>query len=567
MSATRTHFTMKLAPLLIPLWAALAIPSCVQPPPNPQQAEHRAAVECIRQAEQTTVPVDQRAALYLDAAAEAGFRGADTSDRVTYNKAAAELTVLLRSSDHGRLWNHPQTFTCGSHSYRLHYAAATRDGIWNPDYFTSFTEADKVKANPEIKRANREDGIGGTLVGVHQTDPLEKFSPKVGVAAPVTAVLDFKGRDVTLSLYDPGKRPRARVGGVERKLAADFTASLSYYPHQSEFWNGLMGAIHVKSYMGTTGLYMLQPYDPDRIPVIFVHGLISTARMWRNVINELGTDPKLRGRYQCWVFAYPTGNPPAYSAMRLREELDKLHQLHPDAKPYVLVGHSMGGLLSHMVATTVTRQSWNAIGNDKARQFLGGVKKDSIVERATLFHADPHISRIVFICTPHRGSKMALGKLGEFAQKLISLPLELTSTITNSLITGSALAAVTGDAKRLPNSVSGLAPTNPMYKVLEPLPIQATHHSIIGDRGKGDTPNSSDGVVEYWSSHLKSAQSECIVPGPHGACELPETLAELRRILLLHLKEGGGSRSGRQDLLSAPDKTIKQAPVTGAASN
>ena len=54
-------------------------------------------------------------------------------------------------------------------------------------------------------------------------------------------------------------------------------------------------------------------------------------RMWRNVVNELENDPQLRGRYQYWVFAYPTGNPPAYSALRFREELEKLHQLHPDA--------------------------------------------------------------------------------------------------------------------------------------------------------------------------------------------------------------------------------------------
>jgi len=43
------------------------------------------------------------------------------------------------------------------------------------------------------------------------------------------------------------------------------------------------------------------------------------------------------------------------------------------------------------------------------------------------------------------------------------------------------------------------------------------YHSIIGDRGRGDTPNSSDGVVPYWSSHLDGAQSEKIVPSEHGS--------------------------------------------------
>ena len=331
---------------------------------------------------------------------------------------------------------------------------------------------------------------------------------------------------------------------MERKLAADFTAPLNYYPHESEFWNGLLGAIHVQSYMGTTGLYMLQPYDPDRIPVIFVHGLVSTPRMWRNVINELAADPELHGRFQCWVFGYPTGNPPAYSALRFREELAKLHQLHPEAKPYVLVGHSMGGLLAHMMTTTLPRNSWDAIGKDKAQKFFSAVKHGSIIEQATIFRANHDVGRAIFICTPHRGSKMALGNLAEFAQRLIMLPVELTSTITSSLVNGEALKIITGDAKRLPNSVIGLAPTNPLYAVLDARPIEVPHHSIIGDRGKGDTPNSSDGVVEYWSSHLRSAKSECIVPGPHGSCELPETLVELRRILHLHLKASGGRRPG-----------------------
>ena len=71
--------------------------------------------------------------------------------------------------------------------------------------------------------------------------------------------------------------------------------------------------------------------------------------------------------------------------------------------------------------------------------------------------------------------------------------------------------------------------------------ITVPYHSIIGDRGKGDSPNSTDGVVPYWSSHLDGAQSEVIVPGPHGACELPQTIAELDRILRLYLRSSGTS--------------------------
>jgi hypothetical protein len=89
---------------------------------------------------------------------------------------------------------------------------------------------------------------------------------------------------------------------------------------------------------------------------------------------------------------------------------------------------------------------------------------------------------------------------------------------------------------RLPNSVSNLAPNAPYLQVLNKESIRAPYNSIIGNRGRpGPLADSSDGVVPYWSSHLDGAQSECIVPGPHGSCQLPQTIAELDRILRLHL--------------------------------
>jgi len=59
-------------------------------------------------------------------------------------------------------------------------------------------------------------------------------------------------------------------------------------------------------------------------------------------------------------------------------------------------------------------------------------------------------------------------------------------------------------------------------------------HNIEGDRGRGDAPNSSDGVVPYWSSHLEGAASSLIVPSNHSAPRNPEAIAEVRRILHLN---------------------------------
>lgn len=480
---------------------------------------------------------EAQAAACLDSAAEAAAilrsHGPDKAARETYNKSVRDLTVLLREAEDGRLWNRPLVLKGRAGNYRLHFAKGTRVGDWDPDQFTRFTPAAEVPTRFPASR-NTRAGIGGSLVGIRHTNPLPPFSPPEGIAAPVTALVEFSGHEATLRLVDPVKVDELHVGGRTFPLDRDSTAPLDWYRQESEWWNGLMGAIHVSKYMSNTGLYMLQPYDPQRIPLIFVHGLISTPQMWREVINGIESDLSLRGKYQYWVFRYPTGNPPGYSALRLREELKKVGDLYPDSQGYVLVGHSMGGIVSQMQAVTVTRKSWDVIGREKAAAFFSIVKSGSVGDRATTYKANPKVSRIIFICTPHRGSRLAIGSLGQFCRRLIALPADVSGPLLGSA--GNAIAIVSGAPYRLPNSVTGLSPDSPALKVVDSVPLRVHHHSIIGDRGKGDTPNSSDGVVEYWSSRMPNADSELIVPGPHGSQSLPETIAELRRILHLHLK-------------------------------
>jgi pimeloyl-ACP methyl ester carboxylesterase len=519
------------------LLAALVLSSCNQGiiPTDPPSLAKSARV-----ARGKAASPEEQAALYLQKAAQAasgiGSGHVATPALETYNTAAADLAVLLRSADGGRLWNRPLTVSSGGKTYQLRFQPGDRQGVWAPDTFTSLVLA---RETPEkiLHRSNKQQGVGGTLVGVRKETPRAQFAPWVGITAPVTATLDFRGNEATLALRDPGKRPQARVNGSMRPLAADFSAPLAYYPSPNEKITGLMAAMRGGNYMETTGLYQLQPYDPDRIPLIFVHGLISTARMWRNVINEIEADPTLRGRYQCWVFNYPTGNPVAYSALRFREELDKAEKKYGFPHGFMLVGHSMGGIVSRMQAVTLDRPAWNRAVPGVIEKLTAGSSKDDLIKRAVIFDANPHLRRAVFICTPHRGSEMAISSIGELGMRLIALPVTVTAGISQSVI--ASLGTFTGGSARLPTSVTSLSPKNPTLKVIDSVPLRAPHHSIIGDRGKGDTPNSSDGVVPYWSSHLATAQSEKIVPGPHGSCELPETIEELKRILHLHLKSAG----------------------------
>jgi hypothetical protein len=91
---------------------------------------------------------------------------------------------------------------------------------------------------------------------------------------------------------------------------------------------------------------------------------------------------------------------------------------------------------------------------------------------------------------------------------------------------------------RIPNSIDTLSPNNRFVKSMNTLSIAKgiSYHSIIGDRGRGDTPNSSDGVVAYWSSHLDGAKSERVVPSGHSAHQNAQAIAEVARILKEHVR-------------------------------
>jgi hypothetical protein len=209
----------------------------------------------------------------------------------------------------------------------------------------------------------------------------------------------------------------------------------------------------------------------------------------------------------------------------------------------VIISHSMGGLLARMQAVRTGRVLWNAVFQNDADRLYATIPSDNIAKKTLIFDANPHVKRIIFICVPHRGSYLASNWIGSIGVGLIRLPSTILSHAGEG-VTGSLLKNI--GLKHLPTGINGLSPRNPVLRSLDTVPITVPYHSIIGDRGRGDTPNSSDGVVPYWSSHLAGAQSELIVPGPHGSFALPQTIAELKRILRLHLATL--SRSASSDI-------------------
>ena len=82
----------------------------------------------------------------------------------------------------------------------------------------------------------------------------------------------------------------------------------------------------------------------------------------------------------------------------------------------------MGGILAHAQIVTVTPELWEKAVGPVARDILARNSNNSLVMHALIFKSNPRIKRVVFICTPHRGSGMASGGIGRLAISLISLP-------------------------------------------------------------------------------------------------------------------------------------------------
>ena len=114
--------------------------SCATAPQTVRGPEYAPTASLMREARSANAPVEKRAADYLQAAAMTApllGTGIGTPACETYNAACGELTVLLRSSEGGRLWNHPLTLAGSNQTYHLRLEPAS-NAVWSPDYFTFF---------------------------------------------------------------------------------------------------------------------------------------------------------------------------------------------------------------------------------------------------------------------------------------------------------------------------------------------------------------------------------------------------------------------------------------------
>jgi triacylglycerol esterase/lipase EstA (alpha/beta hydrolase family) len=403
-----------------------------------------------------------------------------------------------------------------------------------------------------VRNHRRTTGVGVPLVGWKATSPVGQPRPKFqlpnGLPYNLTATLAFDGTSAPVWHFDKRwVRDQVAIGRSSHTLAADWTAPNAFYWQMCDLDDlKIQNVILPDRFTEETGVYFVTPYDPKKIPIVFVHGLVSSPDAFKNMINELAPEPWFREKYQIWLYNYPTGNPWSYSAMKFRE-LMRETCAHARSKGgdanlnrMVVVAHSMGGLLSRSSVTDPGTVFYDAKYNKPPDQLQIPAETRAFIRDTALYQPLTEPERVVFLAVPHRGSPMANLKPAEWISRLIRLPKTLTVELLDStLLAVGDVVQGEDPTQRLPTSINSLSPGNSDTRALDKLalPRDITFHSVIGDRGKGNTPQSSDGVVPYWSSHITPVASEKIVPCNHGVPDNSEAAEELKRILKLHLED------------------------------
>lgn len=446
----------------------------------------------------------------------------------------------------------------------------------NPWFYEAIFMSDEVDPSFRLRESVTVEGMGIPLAGLAPrggSRPHANVLKDNGNVHTLTAILDFDrmvdGKP-TLRTIPRLMNDHIFIGKnkVRQPLAANFSVPIALFWKLSDAdGTELLGAFRPKKAINTMGLYFSEPYDPRKIPVVFTHGLMSGPATFANLTNRLLVDPVIRENYQFWFFGYPSGLAWTIPASRQRQALKELMQEYNprgtsrEMNNIVMVGHSMGGLITRFNNSTkpwtlmkgvfeLSPETFEGMTLENWKKGMAPLHYDEqTLERLQnnfIFSPPQGVTRIVYMATPHRGSTFADNWIGRLGQRLIDLPSDMLEEVTRIATLSRGMFLLNPlQLKDELTSIRQLSPNSSLVKYMSELrgSPNVPVHSIIGDRGRNDTPNSSDGVVKYHSSHLDWSASEKIVPSGHSVQDDPASALELRRILREHLVKVKGRKT------------------------
>jgi hypothetical protein len=220
----------------------------------------------------------------------------------------------------------------------------------------------------------------------------------------------------------------------------------------------------------------------------------------------------------------------------------------------VLVGHSMGGLVSKLQTVDSGNAFWHTLSGRPFAELQADPDLRDELAAAFFFDPNPSVRRVVTIGTPHRGSEFSNDFTKWLGRKLIHVPSRLMHG-------RSQLAARNPDYFRpdaplnITNSIDSLSPKSPFLPVLLEAPAGpwVKYHNIVGQAPREGFTNTvsmwlsgeGDGVVSLASARLDTVASQIVVSADHMSVHRhPQSILEVRRVLMQHVAELRGFPTG-----------------------
>ena len=429
-----------------------------------------------------------------------------------------------------------------------------------------------------LKAINRRDGFGSDFVAVFPSgdasqhdskyilNPLtynypKGINPNIHKARYLAATIIAQPKKPTASVndvltspefeikvYDPYSIDKVNIAGQPYSLAANFSAPYGLWLAENNLGAAAyLTLIDREQHLTMPHLYMLEPYNPNKKIIVLVHGLASSPEAWIAVTNDIMGDAVLREHYQVWQVFYSTNMPILESRFQiyalLKQAFSTVSPKDAAAKDAVLIGHSMGGIISRLLVSDadISKQALAMMNNLQQTR----LRKDPVIGERLKMKPITNFDRAIFLAAPHRGTDYADRWFTLAARKIIRLPATFLTTLADTLTSDDVdlkdfVKTLTNDV--IQNGPSDLSKKSKFMELTANIPPEKglVFHSIMGNITKSDDPNViTDGIVPYKSAHLDGAVSEKIIHGGHSIQETPEAILELRRILRQHLVDHG----------------------------
>lgn len=230
---------------------------------------------------------------------------------------------------------------------------------------------------------------------------------------------------------------------------------------------------------GLAGIYFLEPFDPDRVPVLFVHGISGYPQQFAPLIDSLD-----RTRFQPWFLFYPSGFGLRDIARYAATLLSRL-QVEHGFDEIAIVAHSMGGL----------------VARGAILEYVEGTGRDDV-------------RLLITVSTPWGGAASA----EESGESPVELPLSFV------------------DMRPSGGFLRWLFYTDEHATRVRPLPEGVEFHMLFGFHMDGLSSTANDGTVTVASETRLQAQEQAstvrALDQTHvGILRSPEAIARIDRLL------------------------------------